>query len=230
MTRFFETTKVPTSHIFQNHLDEIHYTIDTFCKTHKKFTWHIGDGSRGKVISTTAKIQSYLLDKTPKHIKYAVVAGDEVLYFEIKDGVVINVKNGSFELYGLYQSLVNVFSQFRVPAPIAFSRRYWVFIVPFLLICSTVLLSNTPFRGWAWISGIIAALFIFGVLAVFINTVDDEDFELSSYILDTKISYRTYSNKLGLPLNAMLTSMSSVVTFLAGIATIVSTILFFVTK
>lgn len=224
---YFETIKIPTSNVFQNHLDEIHHTIESFCKLNKKYQWAILDAKKGKTAISLDKAEEYLAKNMPESLTYYVVPniGDEALYIEIKNGVTLNIKNGSFVLYGLFYALINVFDAFKVPLFISVMRRYWIVLSPSFLILSGVLLSLAGLSGWAIFLWIVSGIFIITMAIMILYKIDDESFDFSSYILNTKISYRSYSNKLGVPITQLVTSASSMITFLAGVSTIVSTIL-----
>lgn len=226
--KYFETVKIPTSHVFQNHLDEIHHTIEDYCKQNKRFTWVVSDGERSRSKQSLSEVESYLRKNQPKTLKYLVIStnNDEKLYIEIKNGVVVNVKNGNFALYGLFYSLTQIFSGFKVPLAVSFIRRYWVVLTPLLLIVSGTLLWKIGLILWAWVF-IIALLFFAGTLATLIfNDWENETFNYESYLLNTKIGYKLYSNRLGVPINVFLRSTSSIITLLASLATIVTAILF----
>ena len=223
---FFKTVKVPTTNIFQNHLDEIHHTIESFCKENKKYQWLTVNEKTGKAELSLKDAERYISKNRPESLLYYIVSKDrsEIVYIEIKDGVTINIKNGKYALFGLFHSLLLVFDSFKIPLILSFTRRYWIFLTPLFLGVSGILLCYADLVGWGIALFVATGLFLlFALVYIF-----DDSVEPSDYILDTKISYRKYSNKLGVPIHGILTSATSIVTFAAGLATIVSSIILIV--
>lgn len=217
---FFRTSKVPTTTIFQNHLDEIHHTIEEFCRENKKYHWLTVNSKTGKAETSLHDAEKYISKNKPGNLLYYIVSKewDEVVYIEIKDGVTINIKNGKYALFGLFNSLLLVFDNFKIPTILSFTRRYWIFLTPLFLGFSGVVLCFANLLWWGIGFFVLTVLFIvFAVIYVLDDAVDSSD-----YILDTKINYRKYNNKLGVPVYSILTSTSSIITFAAGLATIVS--------
>lgn len=226
MESFFRTTKIPTTHIYRNHLDRISHTIDGFCHKNKNYEWFISDEINAKVVKSI-KLATHLNTHQPQIIKYYVThKGNEVIRVDIDNGVTINITNGGYLSYGLFHDLVDIFSEFQMPSLIVFIRRYWVINIPVLLWLSVLLLALAGATPWSIGVGILAGLVTFTIGAYAIDNLDNES-ELAAMILNTKINHDKYSNRLGVPIYAALSSTSTIFTALASLATIISTVVLF---
>ncbi len=222
----FRTNKIPTTHISQNHLDALNTAIENFLKTHKEYNWcYIADNNRR---IESGKLIAHINKNKPRTIHYLISSSSgRELIINIENGITVNLKNGSHELYGLYTYVNDTIDTVKVPHTIAFLRRYWLFnsvvaawLIPILLF---LIFKNT--------AGAIVWLIVFpiGLLMLMANTISDEfvsRLEWEDIVLSTKIQYGNYHPETGSPLISLISSSKTMVSVAASLATVLSFILF----
>jgi hypothetical protein len=223
----FHTNKIPATNISQNHLDTLHTALDNFCNQHKEYVWSLSVSSNRKIGS--GKAVSFIDKHRPKTLHYMVESkpsGRELL-INIDNGITLNLKNGSYLLYGLYVYLNDTLDNIKVPLAAVFLRRYWLFnsffagwFIPILIF---LLFKNS---GWAW-TWLICFPIVLLMLAA--KTVSDEfieKLEWDDIVLSTSIQYKTYRTKVGSPLISLLSSTKTMISITASLATILSFIIY----
>jgi len=230
MKSIFATKKISTTHVYQNHLDKLHEDLDSFCRQHKGYTWKLTEGN-SKTVGLN-KVEDYLARHKPRKLSYKVtdLADSMELQVGIDDGVLVNLKNGNFDLYGLYSLIIDNLNELKIPKSISFVRRHWLIS---LLVSAWVLPIMLFYffhqSGWAvaWLI-LFPFIVLFGGAAIMDSAGWDPEWD--DITLRTKISYGVYNEKLGSPFYLLLTSTKTIVSFLAALATVVSTVIILMRK
>jgi hypothetical protein len=226
MGELFRITKIPTTHVYQNHLDKLHDTLSRFTNIHKKYSWGV---VKGRKILEDQEAITYLLKEEPQRIRYIVYSNkdESYLFIDIHDGVIINMKNGDTTLYGLFNLLIDDFDQVKVPQVLLTLRKHWLLVV----ILSVWITGGAIFGvftnlGWLifWLIAFPIASLILAVMAI---SDSEFDFDWDEIVLKTKIKYKNYRIQLGSPLYGFLTSTKTIISILAAVATILSTLFIF---
>lgn len=198
--------------------------LDNFCVKNKKYSWFMVDEDNSKILSTS-KINKHLNYSEPQTLKYYLVTKEnEIIRIDIDNGVTINISNGDYATYGLFNALLGIFDSFQIPFLVSFIRRYWAINIPLLLWFTTLMLGLAGFGGWSFGVGVISGIVTFFIAMYVLVSLDNPE-EISALLLNTSVNHAKYSNKLGIPVYSVFTSTTTVVTILAGIATIASTAL-----
>ena len=234
----FATTIIPTTDIYQNHIDKIHNILDQFCRINPAYEWAVI--LERKNLTTITAIETYLIKREPKSITYSIYSKDKTqeLLVEIHNGLSINIKNGSYALYGLYSHIIESSSLVTMPLFVVYLRRYWIFnlfasavFIPAIILT----LSGHNILAITWmimlsLTGIVGLLYYF-----YIHTPQyvDKEYDWSMkkarwrrFILSTRIRYGEYNTKLGSPTYSLITSTETLVSLAASLATIISFIIF----
>lgn len=228
----FKTERIETTHLYQNHIDTLIGILNKFCADHPQYYWSL---TKPKIIKNSEdSIEKYLAKYEPKSLEIVVKAkassSPHELTLAIHNGIVVNIKNASFEMVGLFTLLVDALTLIKVSKIITFLRRYWLFnltgsfeFIPFFIFAST--------GQWGLAIGwlILAALIMFGIFALMISLAEDymNTLEWNDVILSTKINYRRYDKHLGFPILSILSSGRVVISIFASLATIGSFIYLF---
>jgi hypothetical protein len=223
----FSTTQIPTTHLYQNHLDKIQQSLDIFCKNSRSYRW--GILSKNQKLHGLTKVDDFLQKHNPEKISYFTETqdGSRKLAILIDNGITVNLKNGDYQLLGLYHFIVHEIGNLKTQKLLVFIRRYWLInILVSIWIIPALILIVLHQVGYAIVWAI---FYLFILLKIFTSLPDDftDSLETSDIILDTKISYGIYRDRLGSPFYAFLTSAKTIISAIATLATIISTILFF---
>lgn len=219
----YRTEQYPASVIFQNHLDVIQGLLESYCSENKDYRWGIVYDSR-RIGAEEGVALKYLKKYEPDSLKYFVVGtkGKSELILQINNGVSISIRNGTYELYGLFTLLMDASDSMSSPHVFVFLRRYWLFSIFFAGLVIPMLIILLAGGGWwslAWF--VLAGLIEGGITAYLLDTWDWDD-----YILSTKIRYDEFSKKTLGPLGSVFGSVKGIITVLASIATIVTFFIF----
>lgn len=220
MKTFFATRRIPTSHVYLNHIEQLHNILEDFVSKKEEYRW--GVNSRSGEVTGIEKVEKIILKNKPKYLYYFVKNGESShLIVEVgdRDGVTVTLRNGGYDLYGLYVALNDIFAGFELPKSVVLLRKYWVVSVSSLIITMTILsfvITNFILMG---VMGLIV-LFWFAWLFISIDDASGWD----EIFPDTKIDYQNYNNRLGVPIYSFLISTKSLITIGAAVATIVSTL------
>jgi len=215
---FFLTKHVPTTHIYRNHLDEINGLLDEFCTSNRAFEW--GVIVKDSKIKNRSDVERYFIKSMSDDMRYYVSSRNQgSMTIDIGDGLVVNIKKGTFALMGLYTSLDEVFKAFRVPLPIALLKKYWMINISifYIVLLALVFVSGNVWWGLLWVAGLVGLVFLYGYIY-------DKADDWSDIFPNTKIEFRKFNKRMGVPYVSLLTSTQAVVSFLAAIATIISTL------
>lgn len=223
LNNIFKMNKIPITHISQNHLDALNSVISSFCRLNKSYRWYLIANNNRKI--EASKISAYLSKTEPRSIHYVVESEStsSELLVSIDNGITVNLKNGSYELYGLYGLTNDTLDNIKVPVGVVFLRRYWLlnsFFAGWFIPILMFLIFNS--NGWAlsWL------LFYPVVLFVFTLPLADSDFidnlEWEDVVLPTKIQYGKYNIKAGTPIVSLLSSTKALISVAASLATILS--------
>lgn len=225
---FFETKKIPTTHVFQNHLDQLNELFSEYCLSRPTHEW--GILSAKKRIPGLAQVEAYLEKHKPQKIHYYVTDENNSGKVDviIEDGITINLRNGDYSLLGFFYSIDKTIGTLKIPFLLVFLRRWWlVNICAAFWVTPAIVLVILSQSAWAW-GWLIFSPFLMTAIAYWVLESMGRDPERAEVILDTKISYEVYRGKLGSSFYAFLTSTKSVISILAALATIVSTIVLFI--
>lgn len=221
--RFFLTKHIPTTHIYRNHIDEIHGQLEDFCSSNRSFDWGVVLAQNGKVRNRN-DIEKYFRNTMPEKVRYYVTSSNQgSLTIDIGDGLTVNIKSGSFALLGLFSSLDDIFKVFRVPFVISFLRKYWMInlSVFYIMLLVFIFVTNVGLSNLGW--GALWILGLFGLAALFAYIYDKAD-DWSDIFPDTKIEFTKFNKHMGVSYVSLITSAKALVSFLAALATIVSTV------
>jgi hypothetical protein len=229
IVNIFRTTKIPATHISQNHLDALHTILDTFTELNKEYTWHYIIADNRKIESIRAA--AYINKHQPKTLHYLVVSkqSNRELLITIDNGITLNMKNGTYLLYGLYAIINDSFESIKVPHVIVILRRWWLintllagWLIPVLLF----LIFHNNEGGILWL--IIFPLGLIMLMGAILNEKDNflEKLEWDDVVLSTKIQYKTYHAKVGSPILSLLASTKTMISIAASLATILSFIFY----
>jgi hypothetical protein len=230
-TSIFSTIKIPTTDVYQNHLDKIHNLFTQFCKVNKSYKWALVVGKKN-----ISAVELYLEKNQPETLTYVVYSADgsQELLLAIDNGISVNIKNGSHALYGLYSLVMDDSSSITTPHFIVFLRRYWLFnLFASLVFIPATLLSmyGHTILSVIWIillaiGGVLGMLYYFyDYLPQYVDKEYDKMMKKVMWeklMLSTKIRYGIYNAKLGSPIYSMLTSTKTLVSIVASLATILS--------
>ncbi|HSW65958.1 MAG TPA: hypothetical protein VLI54_02365 [Bacillota bacterium] len=231
MIGIFETHKVPTTNVYQNHLDEMHEAFEEYCLKVSDYSWVLIDANK-EVVGLDA-IERYLAKNRPAQVSYLLISKDRrrEMTVTIDNGIMLNLKNGDYVLLGFFSYFKGNVSKLKVPKLLVGIRRHWLaslLLTLWLLPAIGLTLFNQKRWAIGWLVG-----FLLLSLILFMQIVSQDNFkgeEWGELILKTKISYGKYNAKLGTPLYAFLTSSKTIISLLAALATIVSTVFLFVHK
>lgn len=127
-TSIFRTEKYPATSLFQNHPDEVHGIFDMHCSENKDYVWGLVVNSKHLDRSNDV-VTKYIAKHEPGNLKYYVknMKNKSELILNISDGVSINIKHGTHELYGLFGLLQDLCSSMSSPHLFVLFRKYWLF-------------------------------------------------------------------------------------------------------
>jgi hypothetical protein len=217
------STKIPVTHINQTHLDLVNSAIGNFCRTHKSYTWYFMP-MNGRVRETEKEVVKYLRAKHPQNIEYFVISKSTQykLRISINNGVVVSLMSGSYDLYGLYWVLVDIFTGVKVPAFVMFLRRYWLInlVVAFYLIPALIFfIMHWKGATELWLIGL-------PVILMHISARSSKGIKWSDSFLATDIQYHIYGEKPTSPFISFISSTQTMISLGASLATIVSFVIF----
>jgi hypothetical protein len=229
----FRTNKVPVTHISQNHLDALHTAIDNFCELNKEYEWHyVGAGYR-KIKGD--KSVAYVNKHEPRTLHYLVTSRsyERELLIDIDNGITVNLKNGSYLLYGLYALINDTVDIIKVPAAIVYLRRYWLlnaFLAGWFIPALILLIFGNVGGAIAWL--ISFPLVLFTLTGIILDEKDNfiDKLEWEDVVLSTKIQYKAYHSKVGSPILSLLSSTKAMISIAASLATIFSFIFYLVQR
>lgn len=229
----YKTAQIEATHVYQNHLDAVIGTINSFC-VQNGYSWSLILPKHVK--NKLKEVESYIKKNEPKSLTFKVYSiegeGSEELVISIDSGITLNLKNGSYALYGLYNALIDRLSHIKVASFVMYLRKYWLFnLLAAIELIPVVILIAAGQGGWAWLWGIfcpIGVLFLFAGLATSIAEEFFDNLEWGDVILNTKIKHNNYSKNLGSPILSLITSTKLMVSALASLATIGSFVYLFV--
>jgi hypothetical protein len=226
-TSIYRTEKYPATALFQNHLDFIHDLLESYCIENKDYSWGVTLNFKNYSADDGAVLE-YISESRPDNLQYFVMGAKSKseLVLAINDGVTINIKSGTYELYGLFAQLKDACASMSSPHLIVFFRKYWLFsllaagmIIPILII----LLAG---GGWWFLSWIvIGGLIETGVIVSLLETSDWDD-----YILSTRIHYDKYDTKTLGVWASIFGSVKGIISVLASLATVVTFVIFLVAR
>lgn len=225
----FHTNKIPTTHISQNHLDALHRTMENFCTLNKDYVWYLVITGNRRI--EASKAVAYIDRREPRNLQYSIVSktSDRELLININNGITLNLKNGSYLLYGLYSLINDTVDSVKVPPSIVYLRRYWLvntffagWFIPSLIFLIT---RNAEGAVW-WLLGFPFGLFM--LTGSILNQKDNfiERLEWEDMVLSTKIQYKSYHSKVGSPILSLLSSTKTMISIAASLATIFSFIFY----
>jgi len=222
----YRTEQYPASAIFQNHIDNIHGLLESYCHENRSYSWGLIIGS--KRMEGTLAIDNYLKKNEPDALKYYVSDSNNKaeLILDIDNGFSLNIKNGTYSLYGLFKQLMDACDLIASPYVIVFLRRYWLFNVLTAGMVIPILVILLVGGGWWFLAWILFA----GAIEVLIMVSLLETSEWEDYILSTKINYDKFSKKTLSALASVFGSTKALISLLASLATIITFFIFLATR
>jgi hypothetical protein len=225
----FRTNKIPTTHISQNHLDALHTAFDNFCETNKDYEWYYIGTNYRKI--RDSKAVTFINKHEPKTLYYLITSKsyERELLVSIDNGITINLKNGSYLLYGLYALINDTTDSIKVPAAIVYLRRYWLlntFLAGWFIPILIFLIFSNGEGAAVWLFSFPFALFM--LAGMILNEKDNfiDKLEWDDVVLSTKIQFKTYHAKVGSPVLSLLSSTKTMISIAASLATIFSFIFY----
>ncbi|MBP6962517.1 hypothetical protein KBB49_03210 [Candidatus Saccharibacteria bacterium] len=223
MKSFNATKKIPTTHVYRNHLELIHQLIGSFTQSNKEYSAFIFINGKNTPLE---KAKKKIFSKAPKSLAYDIrhKKSDARLLIIISDGIILNLGSASYELYGFFHELNDELNAWKIPKIVWFIRKFWLFSLFFSILFIPILVSLTLRNVGFVVFWFILCLVVF--MKLFVNIFENQENwpDWDDVTLNTKIEYQVFKESLGSPLYSVLTSMKSVILFLAALATVVSTI------
>ncbi len=217
-----KATKINAITVYQNHLNQLHGTINNFCETNKKFSWFLVS-DKNKPVESKSEIGKYLSKKQPDRLQYLVYSDnyEETLRIVIENGISLVLTDASFNLVGLHVVVKDIFASTKVSVIISTSYRFAAITVPFVtVILPTILLAMTN-----WVFGLAPLIWFFvsGFFnVIFLMSAYEDALEISDFVMSTRIKYKEYSHKNSSSLSTLLVSTKALISIAASLATIIA--------
>lgn len=229
----YRTTRIETTHIYQNHIDKLLGVVDDFCSQYDQYEFSLLKPKPGK--GPSYQVRRYLAMNEPKSFRFAVRSreGRSELVVDVSNGVSISVHDGTYELYALSNIIEDELNSVSVSGGISFLRRYWLFSLlgSIEFIPAIFMFAAGNWGGAiAWlilapIGGFMITVFVWSMAEDFWNNLEWDD-----VILSTKIKYDHFSTRASSSVVAVVSSTKVIVSILASLATIASFIFVIVSR
>jgi len=221
----YRTTRIETTHIYQNHIDKLLGVVEDFCSQYDQYESLLLKPKPGK--GPNYRLRRYLATNEPKSFRFAVrcMEGRSELIVDVSNGVSISVHDGTYELYALSNIIEDELNSVSVPSGISFLRRYWLFSllgsIEFIPAIFMFAAGNwggaTAWLILAPIAGLMLTMLIWSMAEDYWNNLEWDD-----VILSTKIKYDHFSTRSSSSVIAAISSTKVIVSILASLATIAS--------
>lgn len=226
----YKTQNISATYIYRNHLYELLDKLEKFAVSYPDYVVFLVSDKSKRVIGTT-DIINYIYKNEPSSLYFRVrhKTKDISMGIDIENGITLFLNNGSYLLYGFYNTIVDYFDLIKVHSALSFMRRYWLYSLTFSFVFVPLivgrLITGKFLWWWVFVSILIIIAIGYFVYSYFVEAMDN--LFRTKALLPTKMYYYKYSNKLGSPVFQLLSSLKTLISLITATATIISFVLLF---